>query len=973
MNSSYIAVAMIILLFVAGFTPITNAGKTNFFSNYHDRIDNHVKSVIERDIIYVPDNYPSIQSAVDNASSFDTIIVRPDVYYEHVTIHQSLTLIGEDRDLTIIDGSSSNTIFHITEHNVSISNFTIQNCGTLQNDAGVKIENSKYVTISQNNFIDNQQYGIYVRYSSNNTVSNNYFLGSGEDGIRLRDSINNIIENNSVTNGHTGLAIFQGAENNTIISNTIMGNSHAGIYILEEAINNQFYHNNFLNNTQHVYDNSVNIWDNGYPSGGNYWDDYNGTDNFSGPNQDQPDSDGIGDTPYNISGWYQPSESEDRYPLMNPSFLVVHADGPDTGLVNTTVQFTGSALGGVLPYNYSWDFDDGTSVSFEQNPTHIFTGVGPFEVKLTVKDNNDDLTNDTITITIIHHPFSTLWVDNDYDDVTPGWMWTHFDNIQQAVLVSGENGTINVANGTYFNQITIDNTIHLQGENRYKTIIDAQGIGSAILINVDYASVSGFTLINNQWAWNKGGVELYADNVTIENNYIDSEFNGIFMKNANFNTIKNNTLFDKIHLESDCNNNIFQANNGTFVIGINHDSQYNTIIGNTNRGVYLYEADYNSIENNNFTDYGIAVLTENCYVTNNTVNNKPIIYYEDINNLIISEEVGQVIIVRCDNITIQNMNIVNTISGIQLVQSQNCIITENSLSGHLWRAVSLIESYNNTIMENTFTSNTGDGIALDYSDYNKIYSNDFTFNSDYAAGIFLYVAQNNDIFNNNFSNNFFAIFFEFMRYNTISNNEINDNEYGLYGTFAQENTIENNNLNNNIHYGIYNENNNANTIINNTICNSNNGIWLESNDNIIYHNTLVDNDLSAASLGNNIWYSEILQDGNYWSDYTGMDNNSDGIGDTPYILPFGIGYDLYPLMEPHFWDPICGDADGSGELDIDDVVYLIQYIFSSGPEPVPYVCVGDCNGSGDVDIDDVVYLINYIFAGGPAPVDDCCD
>jgi hypothetical protein len=64
----------------------------------------------------------------------------------------------------------------------------------------------------------------------------------------------------------------------------------------------------------------------------------------------------------------------------------------------------------------------------------------------------------------------------------------------------------------------------------------------------------------------------------------------------------------------------------------------------------------------------------------------------------------------------------------------------------------------------------------------------------------------------------------------------------------------------------------------------------------------------------------------------------------------------------------CGDSDGSGEVDIDDVVYLISYIFSAGPEPVPYES-GDCDCSGAVDIDDAVYLISFIFAGANAPCD----
>lgn len=65
---------------------------------------------------------------------------------------------------------------------------------------------------------------------------------------------------------------------------------------------------------------------------------------------------------------------------------------------------------------------------------------------------------------------------------------------------------------------------------------------------------------------------------------------------------------------------------------------------------------------------------------------------------------------------------------------------------------------------------------------------------------------------------------------------------------------------------------------------------------------------------------------------------------------------------------VCGDADQSYAVDIDDVVYLIAYIFSGGPAPDP-IESGDADCSGSIDIDDVVYLISYIFSGGPAPCD----
>ena len=65
---------------------------------------------------------------------------------------------------------------------------------------------------------------------------------------------------------------------------------------------------------------------------------------------------------------------------------------------------------------------------------------------------------------------------------------------------------------------------------------------------------------------------------------------------------------------------------------------------------------------------------------------------------------------------------------------------------------------------------------------------------------------------------------------------------------------------------------------------------------------------------------------------------------------------------------VCGDANVSGMADIDDIIYIIGYIFASGPEPNPMES-GDVNCSGFVDIDDVIYLVGYIFTSGPWPCD----
>jgi hypothetical protein len=70
-------------------------------------------------------------------------------------------------------------------------------------------------------------------------------------------------------------------------------------------------------------------------------------------------------------------------------------------------------------------------------------------------------------------------------------------------------------------------------------------------------------------------------------------------------------------------------------------------------------------------------------------------------------------------------------------------------------------------------------------------------------------------------------------------------------------------------------------------------------------------------------------------------------------------------------DCLSGDVNESGSVDIDDVVYLIAYVFSGGSTPVPDECCGDVDGASGVDIDDIVYLIAFVFQGGAAPIDGC--
>jgi len=153
---------------------------------------------------------------------------------------------------------------------------------------------------------------VYNRILRNIISGNGIFLGYGID---ISGSSNNSIQGNMITNNgylYSGGILIQSTDagipyQNSIIENTF-ANSTYGIYIFDmwslgPLDDTLIYHNNFLNNTYHAYDECINRWDNGYPSGGNFWDNYTGVD----ANQD-----GIGDTPYAIAG----GDNQDRYPLM---------------------------------------------------------------------------------------------------------------------------------------------------------------------------------------------------------------------------------------------------------------------------------------------------------------------------------------------------------------------------------------------------------------------------------------------------------------------------------------------------------------------------------------------------------------------------------------------------------------------------------------------------------------------------------
>ena len=217
----------------------------------------------------------------------------------------------------------------------------------------------------------------------------------------------------------------------------------------------------------------------------------------------------------------------------------------------------------------------------------------------------------------------------------------------------------------------------------------------------------------------------------------------------------------------------------------------------------------------------------------------------------------------------------------------NNILSNNIVSSNGHDGICLKDSSNNTLTNNT-ASNNGYGIYLQDSS-NSILSNNIALKNN-ACGIYAYSCDNNIITNNIANaNNCDGISLRFSCGNNISNNDIHLNEGGgIYVENSTSSTISNNNISGNSYYGIGLYSSNNNLIYNNYFNNTNNAAYDDGNNRWNITKTAGTNIIGGPYLG-----------GNYWSDYTGIDTDEDGLGDwlTPYSCSGEIknGGDYLPL------------------------------------------------------------------------------
>jgi parallel beta-helix repeat protein len=753
---------------------------------------------------------------------------------------------------------------------VQCSNFTLQNLTITNVTRGIQLAYSMDNTISMNTIAANE-YGIFVECSSENTIANNTIINN-HDGICLENSCTTTISGNTITHNTDNGVILAGSStsiisentitdhnyginlyissNNEITHNLLKNNSQSGISVDFKSSNNHLYHNNFINNTQEdAYDQgSHTSWDNGYPDGGNYWDDFDepgegAYDNFSGPDQNISGNDGIVDTPYPLS-----DTARDRYPLVIPQWPDKLAPAILDVEAIRTVQLHGR------------------------------------NVNITCKVT-DDTVIDTVNVTIDGPPGFTpinitmnrmVRTDNYYYESS----YTVIGTYDYYIWAIDKCGNSIVSEIQHF-EIPAPPTIDyiLITKNPDSSEIHDKTVGT------EY-TVTGYTSAYNNTF---GYIGLASVNWSIENIGSDASTDPLNGTSSTFTAgTQNNTVA------------IWRADDG---------NGHNDTIVFTIRNVPIYVDDdapqewYNDAHVKTITEAveivakGETVFVFNGTYVENVVIDKTIrlIGQDEKSTIIDGGKIENVVCVAADQVNITGFTIRNS----------------KPASGWHWYAgIKIKAGVDSTAIYGNTIANNYDGIWLEWSSNSTIITSNTIINNS-GCGINLVFSSDATVSSNFIDNSSYGINLALSSDTTISSNFIDNSSYGIYPVQSMNNTIFNNTLVSNA-FGILMYDSSGNILSGNTFMNNECGIYMDlnwsSNNNILYHNTFINAANNAYDECSNTWYNTTLHQGNYWSDYQlqhpdAVDADGDGCWDTPYDISGKTppNQDLYPLV--NLWTP----------------------------------------------------------------------
>ncbi len=354
---------------------------------------------------------------------------------------------------------------------------------------------------------------------------------------------------------------------------------------------------------------------------------------------------------------------------------------PANPVINQEITFDASSSYDFDGYitEYRWVFGDGNSTTGKV-VSYSYSSSGIYTVTLTVTDDDSYTDTETCGITVV----SALPVHNTDTGKS-------YSTIQAAIddYDTKAGHTITVDSGIYFENVNITKGLTVKGIDTGggKPVVDASGSVSAITLSADGITLEGFKATNSGDSfWGNAGIKVISDHNTLRSNSAsDNYWHGIHLWDSRYNIITGNNVSGNhygIHL---CCNNTITGNNvsgnhyGIYLYHNNNTIAANTISSNNESGIVLLGSCYNNITGNIFENDGLYIQDsyENT-VDGNTINGKPLVYLEDASDIAVADA-GQVILVNCNNITVENLDLSNTSVGVELWATEDSIISNNDV------------------------------------------------------------------------------------------------------------------------------------------------------------------------------------------------------------------------------------------------------------------------------------------------------